>query len=140
LWFRASSNIQIKTPNQMQQSIVKFIALSHRCCSTCFRYYYAHHQEPFQTAFAASGFRINAEVDVFPADNGWKHIHLGFYTETGGCDCSSKVMLFVLFCVLLVCKCVLPPGDNPIAINEYINMTGKMLPQNMLSSVYTTKQ
>jgi hypothetical protein len=28
-------------------------------------------------------------VDVFP-DHGWKHIHIGFYTETGGYDCSSK--------------------------------------------------
>jgi hypothetical protein len=26
----------------------------------------------------------------------------------------------VLFCVLFVCKCVLPPGDNPIAVNKYI--------------------
>jgi len=30
----------------MQQSIVKFIALSYRHCSTCFGYYHAHHQEP----------------------------------------------------------------------------------------------
>jgi hypothetical protein len=30
-------------------------------------------------------------------------------------------LLFVLFCVLFVCKCVLPPGDNPIAVNKYIN-------------------
>jgi hypothetical protein len=30
----------------MQQSIVKFIALSHRYCSTCFGHYNAHHQEP----------------------------------------------------------------------------------------------
>jgi hypothetical protein len=29
-------------------------------------------------------------------------------------------LLFVLFCVLFVCKCVLPPGDNPIAVNIYI--------------------
>jgi hypothetical protein len=29
-------------------------------------HYYAQHQEPFQTAVAASGFRTNAEVDVFP--------------------------------------------------------------------------
>jgi hypothetical protein len=29
-------------------------------------------------------------------------------------------LLFVLFYVLFVCKCVLPPGDNPIAVNEYI--------------------
>ena len=28
-------------------------------------------------------------------------------------------LLFVLFYVLLVCKCVLPPGDNPIAVNKY---------------------
>jgi len=34
-------------------------------------------------------------------------------------------LLFVLFYVLSVCKCVLctvilPPGDNPIAVNKYI--------------------
>jgi hypothetical protein len=29
-------------------------------------------------------------------------------------------LLFVLFCVLFVCKRVLPPGDNPIAVNKYI--------------------
>ena len=28
--------------------------------------------------------------------------------------------LFVLFCVLFVCKCMLPPGDNPTAVNKYI--------------------
>jgi hypothetical protein len=56
-----------ETPNQMHRSIVKFIALSRRRCSTCFGHYYAHHQEPFQTAVAAIGFRMNAEVDVFPA-------------------------------------------------------------------------
>jgi hypothetical protein len=27
-------------------------------------------------------------------------------------------LLFVLFYVLFVCKCVLPPGDNPIAVNK----------------------
>jgi hypothetical protein len=26
----------------------------------------------------------------------------------------------VLFCVLFVRKCVLPPGDKPIAVNKYI--------------------
>jgi hypothetical protein len=30
------------------------------------------------------------------------------------------VRLFVLFYVVFVCKCVLPPGDNPIAVNKYI--------------------
>jgi predicted amino acid racemase len=28
----------------------------------------------------------------------------------------------VLLYVLLVCKCVLPPGDNPISINKYITL------------------
>jgi hypothetical protein len=28
----------------------------------------------------------------------------------------------VLFCVLSGCKCVLPPGDNPTAVNKYINI------------------
>jgi hypothetical protein len=26
-------------------------------------------------------------------------------------------LLFVLFYVLFVCKCVLPPGDSPTAVN-----------------------
>jgi hypothetical protein len=29
------------------------------------------------------------------ADHGRKHIHLGFYKETGGCDCSSTVLLMM---------------------------------------------
>jgi hypothetical protein len=29
------------------------------------------------------------------------------------------LLLFVLFYVLFVSKCVLPPGDNPIAVNKY---------------------
>jgi hypothetical protein len=28
-------------------------------------------------------------------------------------------LLFVLFYVLFVCKCVLPPGDNQIAVNKF---------------------
>jgi len=27
--------------------------------------------------------------------------------------------------VLFVCKCVLPPGDKPIAVNKYINIISK---------------
>jgi len=30
------------------------------------------------------------------------------------------LLLFVFLYVLFVCKCVLPPGDNPIAVNKYI--------------------
>jgi hypothetical protein len=29
-------------------------------------------------------------------------------------------LLFVLFCVLFVCKYLLPPGDNPTSVNKYI--------------------
>ena len=29
-------------------------------------------------------------------------------------------LLFVLFYVLFVCKCVLSPGDNPTAVNKYM--------------------
>jgi hypothetical protein len=47
--------------------------------------------------------------------------------KTGRCPHSSTLvvicvvrLLFMLFYVLFVCKCVLPPGDNPIAVNKYI--------------------
>ena len=47
--------------------------------------------------------------------------------KTGHGPHSSKIVvlfyvfLFVSFYVLFVCKCVLlPPGDNPIAVNKYI--------------------
>ena len=30
------------------------------------------------------------------------------------------LLLFALFYVLFVCKCVLSPGDNPTAVNKYI--------------------
>jgi hypothetical protein len=29
-------------------------------------------------------------------------------------------LLFVLLCVLFVCKCLLPPADKPIAVNKFI--------------------
>jgi hypothetical protein len=38
---------------------------------------------------------MNAEVDVFPADHGWKHIHLCIHKETGGCNCSLKELLMM---------------------------------------------
>ena len=41
-------------------------------------------------------------------------------------------LLFVLFCALFVCKCVLPPGDNPIAVNKYIISCGRKWPFNPL--------
>jgi hypothetical protein len=32
------------------------------------------------------------------------------------------LLLFVLFYVLFVCRCVLPPGENPIEVNKFINI------------------
>jgi hypothetical protein len=43
----------------------------------------------------------------------------GPHSSTLVCICVVR-LLFVLFCVLFVCKCVLPPGDIPIAVNKYI--------------------
>jgi len=43
----------------------------------------------------------------------------GPHSSTLVCMCVVG-LLFVLFYVLFVCKCVLPPGDNPNAVNKYI--------------------
>jgi len=49
-------------------------------------------------------------------------------------------LLFVLFYVLFVCKCVLPLGDNPIAVNKYIisYQNGSIL--DTLKTLKCTKQ
>jgi hypothetical protein len=44
-----------------------FIALSRRHCSTCFGHCCANHQESPPTAFAASGYRMIAGLDVLQA-------------------------------------------------------------------------
>jgi hypothetical protein len=33
--------------------------------------------------------------------------------------CVCVVRLLFVFCVLFVCKCVLPPGDSPVAFNKH---------------------
>ena len=43
----------------------------------------------------------------------------GPHSSTLVCICVVR-LLFVLFYVLFMCKCVLPPGENPIAVNKYI--------------------
>jgi hypothetical protein len=43
----------------------------------------------------------------------------GPHSSTLVCICAVR-LLFVLFSVLFVCKYVLPPGYNPIAVNKYI--------------------
>jgi len=50
----------------MQQSIVKFIALLYRYCNM-FRALQCPSSGACQTAIAASGFRMNVEVEVFSA-------------------------------------------------------------------------
>jgi hypothetical protein len=37
------------------------------------------------------------------------------------------LLLIVMFYVLFMCKCVLPPGVNPIAVDKYININ-RILP------------
>jgi hypothetical protein len=39
-------------------------------------------------------------------------------------------LLFVLFCVLFVCKYVLPPGDNPFTVNKNISYKKKACSRN----------
>jgi len=65
-------------------------------------------------------------TEVFPcfflsckANARWKLAKTGHgpHSSTLVCICVVR-FLFVLFYVLFVCKCVLPPGDNPIAVNE----------------------
>jgi hypothetical protein len=45
----------------------------------------------------------------------------GPHSSTLICICGVR-LLSRLFYVLFGCKCVLPPGDNPIAVNKYINI------------------
>jgi hypothetical protein len=46
--------------------------------------------------------------------------HISLYLCCSDVIISVVRLLFVFFYVLFVCKCVLPPGDNPIAVNKYI--------------------
>jgi len=41
----------------------------------------------------------------------------GPHSPTLVCIC-VVLLLFVLFYLLLACKCVLPPGDNPTAVSK----------------------
>ena len=45
---------------------------------------------------------------------------LQYYSSTLVVICVVR-LLFVLFYVLFVCKCVLLPGDNPTGVNIYIS-------------------
>jgi hypothetical protein len=60
----------------------------------------------------------------------------GPHSSTLVCLCVFR-LLFVFFCVLFVCKCVLPPGDNPIAVNKYINIISYYIISNHIISYQT---
>jgi hypothetical protein len=62
--------------------------------------------------------KANARVKLAKTGN-------GPHSTTLVCICIVQMLLFVLsvvICVVLcsACKCVLSPGDNPIAVNKYI--------------------
>ena len=59
----------------------------------------------------------------------------GPHSSTLVCIC-VVLLLFLLFCVLLVCKCVLPPGDNPIAVNKQIIINIMTSPQPLPKRVH----
>jgi hypothetical protein len=44
-------------------------------------------------------------------------------------------LLFMLFYVLFVCKCVQPLGDNPIAVNKYISCQPHLVPKRRLPAI-----
>jgi hypothetical protein len=46
--------------------------------------------------------------------------HISLYLCCSDVIICVVLLLFVLFYVVFVCKCVLPPGDNPTAVNKYI--------------------
>ena len=68
----------------MQQSIVKFYCFVVQTLLNMFRALLCPSSGARQTAVAASGFRMNVEVEVFSAVVGWEHLHLHIHTETRG--------------------------------------------------------
>jgi hypothetical protein len=60
-----ANNTSNKTPNQMQQSVVKFYCFVIQTLLNVFRASLCPSSGAHQTAVAASGFRMNVEVDVF---------------------------------------------------------------------------
>ena len=75
--------------------------------STCFEHYPAQLQEVYFVSVIIIAITKLAKTGHGP------------HSSTLVVICVAR-LLFVLFYVLFVCKCVLPPGDNPIAVNKYI--------------------
>jgi len=70
----------------MQQSIVKCYCFVAQILLNMFRALLCPSSGARQTAVAASGFRMNVQVEVFSADHGREHFHLHIHTETRGCN------------------------------------------------------
>jgi hypothetical protein len=70
----------------MQQSIVKFDCFVVQTLFNMFRALLCPSSGARQTAVAASGLRMNVEVEVFSAMVGWEHFHLHIHMETRGCN------------------------------------------------------
>ena len=69
----------------MQQSVVKFYHFVAQILLNMFRELLCPSSGARQTALAASGFRMDVEVEVFSEMVGWEHFHLHIHTETRGC-------------------------------------------------------
>jgi uncharacterized membrane protein len=71
----------------MQQSIVKFYYFVIQILLNMFRALPCPSSGVRQTAFAASGFRMDVEVEVFSAVVGLLiYVHLHIHTENRGCN------------------------------------------------------
>jgi len=87
--------ISNKTPNWMQQSIIKFYCFVVRTLLNMFRALLCPSSGARQTALAASGFRMNVEVDVFSKK---KIIKCGRCLKYISCAPLVSVLLFVHKC------------------------------------------
>jgi hypothetical protein len=76
----------------MQQSIVKFYCFVVQTLLNMIRALQCPSSGARQTAVAASGFRMNVEVEAFSAvvglltDHGYEHFHLHIHTVTRCCN------------------------------------------------------
>ena len=70
----------------MQQSVVKFYNFVLLTLLNMFRAVLCPSSGARQTAVAASGFRMNVEVEVFSAVVGWEHFLVHIHMETRGCN------------------------------------------------------
>jgi hypothetical protein len=78
--------------------------------------YYHHHKHPGLGHLARSVSRVKVALSILSLVS-------QLFSFLVGCKgMILKGFGFVAFYVLFVCKCVLPPGDNPIAVNKYIDI------------------